>query len=93
MCCVVCSFVCASHNGGMTTEMLYLKDGYLRDFDAVVAAVNTGGRRIALDRTAFYATGGGQPHDTGTLVGAPVVDVRKEGEHVWHTLRWPGDAA
>jgi misacylated tRNA(Ala) deacylase len=41
---------------------------------------------VALDRTAFYATGGGQPHDTGTLGGLPVVDVRKEGEHVWHTL-------
>ena len=66
--------------------MLYLKDAYLRDFDAVVAAVDPGEQRVTLDRTAFYATGGGQPHDTGTLGGAPVVDVRKDGEHVWHTL-------
>ena len=41
---------------------------------------------MALDRTAFYATGGGQPHDLGTLGGSSVVDVRKEGEQVWHSL-------
>jgi misacylated tRNA(Ala) deacylase len=68
------------------TDLLYLKDAYLMDFDAVVAARETTGRRVALDRTAFYGTGGGQPHDTGVLAGEAVVDVRKEGEHVWHTL-------
>jgi misacylated tRNA(Ala) deacylase len=77
------------HNG-VVTEMLYLRDAYLRDFDAVVTAVDAATRRVALDRTAFYATGGGQPHDTGTLAGHRVLDVRKEGEHVWHTLG--GDA-
>ena len=41
---------------------------------------------VALDRTAFYPTGGGQPHDTGTLGGAAVVDVRKDGDVVWHHL-------
>lgn len=66
------------------TELCYLRDAYLREFEAVVAAVD--GDRVALDRTAFYPTGGGQPHDTGTLGGAPVVDVRKEGDVVWHTL-------
>jgi misacylated tRNA(Ala) deacylase len=75
-----------SHNWGMTTELLYLQDAYVRDFEAVVTVVEVTDRRIALDRTAFYATGGGQPHDTGTLAGAPVVDVRKDGEHAWHTL-------
>lgn len=70
----------------MATELLYLTDAYLRDFDATVVDVDAGARRVALDRTAFYATGGGQPHDTGTLGGLPVVDVRKEGEHVWHAL-------
>ena len=49
--------------------------------------VDAEGRRVALDRTAFYPTGGGQPHDTGTLAGVPVVDVRKEGDTVWHTPR------
>ncbi len=41
---------------------------------------------VALDRTAFYATGGGQPHDTGVLGGLVVTDVRKEVDHVWHTV-------
>jgi misacylated tRNA(Ala) deacylase len=78
------------HNRGVTTELLYLTDAYLREFDATVTTVDAGSRRVELDRTAFYATGGGQPHDTGTLAGLPVVDVRKEGDQVWHTLGGDG---
>ena len=70
----------------MATDLLYLRDAYLREFDATVTAVDPDQRRVALDRTAFYPTGGGQPHDTGTLNGLAVTDVRKEGDHVWHTL-------
>ena len=72
------------------TELLYLTDAYLRTFTARVVDVDAEGRRVALDRTAFYPTGGGQPHDTGTLAGVPVVDVRKEGDIVWHTLGGDG---
>jgi misacylated tRNA(Ala) deacylase len=74
----------------VNTELLYLTDAYLRDFDATVQGVDAGSRRVDLDRTAFYATGGGQPHDTGTLAGHPVLDVQKEGDHVWHTLGGDG---
>jgi misacylated tRNA(Ala) deacylase len=70
----------------MGTDLLFLRDAQLRNFEAIVGAVDVDGRRVALDRTAFYATGGGQPHDTGTLAGAAVLDVRKEGDLVWHTL-------
>jgi uncharacterized protein (TIGR00268 family) len=70
----------------MAVDLLYLRDAYLREFDAVVTAVDADGRRIALDRTAFYPTGGGQPHDTGTLAGLNVTEVRKEGDDVWHTV-------
>ena len=71
------------------TELLYLRDAYLTDFTATVLATREGG--IALDRTAFYPTGGGQAHDTGTLAGLAVTGVRKERdedgtEHVWHTV-------
>lgn len=70
------------------TELLYHTDAYLREFDARVVAVE--GQRAALDRTAFYATSGGQPHDTGVLSDGSrtwhVADVRREGAHVWHTL-------
>jgi misacylated tRNA(Ala) deacylase len=72
-----------------TTDLLYLTDAYLRSFTARVVEVD--GDRVALDRTAFYPTGGGQPHDTGTLGGRPVVDVRKEGDLVWHRLDGEGD--
>ncbi|MFN8021732.1 MAG: alanyl-tRNA editing protein [Acidimicrobiales bacterium] len=68
------------------TDLLYLRDAYLTEFSASVVDVDTEGRRIALDRTAFYPTGGGQPHDTGTLAGLSVEEVRKEGEHVWHRV-------
>jgi misacylated tRNA(Ala) deacylase len=63
---------------------LYLRDAYLREFDATV--VDVGEAKVALDRTAFYPTGGGQPHDVGTLDGRAVTDVRKDGDRVWHTL-------
>lgn len=69
------------------TELLYLRDAYLTAFEATVTAVD--GQRVALDRTAFYPTGGGQPHDDGTLAGSAVVDVRKEGDTVWHTVDGP----
>jgi misacylated tRNA(Ala) deacylase len=72
----------------MATELLYLHDAQLRSFDARVVAVDEG--RVALDRTAFYATGGGQPADRGSLGGLPVEDVCKEGDLVWHTLGGDG---
>jgi misacylated tRNA(Ala) deacylase len=72
----------------MATELLYLRDAYLREFTATV--VDRREDAVALDRTAFYPTGGGQPHDTGSLGGLAVTDVRKEGDLVWHRLE--GDA-
>ncbi|HET6875772.1 MAG TPA: alanyl-tRNA editing protein [Acidimicrobiales bacterium] len=74
----------------MPTDQVYLRDAYEREFDGTVTAVDPEGHRISLDRTLFYATGGGQPHDTGTLAGVGVTDVRKEGEEVWHTLAGDG---
>ena len=70
------------------TQLLYLHDSYLREFDAVVTAVDA--QRVALDRTAFFAGGGGQPVDTGLLrwdgTTARVVELRKDGDTVWHTV-------
>jgi len=50
----------------MPTETLFRDDAYLSECDARVIAADDGG--VVLDRTVFYATGGGQPGDRGTLV-------------------------
>jgi misacylated tRNA(Ala) deacylase len=75
------------------TEALYLRDATMRSFAAEVVAVDDEATAVALDRTAFYATGGGQPHDTGRLGWEggteAVVDVRRRDELVWHTLDGP----
>jgi alanyl-tRNA synthetase len=71
------------------TERLYYADSYLRDFEAMVVGRSDQGRRIYLDRTAFYPTSGGQPFDTGQLAGVPVIDVVDEGERVAHVLASP----
>ncbi|HUR96373.1 MAG TPA: alanyl-tRNA editing protein [Gemmatimonadales bacterium] len=71
------------------TERLYYTDAYRTVFDAAVLAREDGGRRLYLDRTAFYPTSGGQPFDTGRLGGVPVVDVVDEGDRVAHLLAAP----
>lgn len=55
-----------------TFDELYYTDPYAREFDARVTSCEPveGGFAIALDATAFYPTGGGQPGDRGTLVPA-----------------------
>jgi misacylated tRNA(Ala) deacylase len=72
------------------TDLLFLTDAYLRDVDARVIDVRPDASAVVLDRTVFYPTGGGQPHDSGTLAGLPVVDVQKDGDAVWHTLALSG---
>ncbi len=70
------------------TELLYLTDCYLREFEATVTAVE--GNQVALDRTAFYPGGGGQSADQGRLLWddgeAQVVKVKKRDDQVWHGL-------
>jgi len=72
------------------TELLYQTDGYLREFDAAIMAVEAGTRAVVLDRSAFYPGGGGQPCDFGALsvggVEYPIEKVKKQGEDVLHFL-------
>ncbi len=53
----------------MTTELLFRDDAYLKTTQARVLGINER-NGIILDRTVFYATGGGQPGDVGVLVSA-----------------------
>ncbi|MEP6590256.1 MAG: alanyl-tRNA editing protein [Gemmatimonadota bacterium] len=68
------------------TERLYYADATLLEFDATVIAHDGDAQHVVLDRTAFYPTSGGQPHDTGTLGHARVIDVIDEGERIVHLL-------
>jgi misacylated tRNA(Ala) deacylase len=76
------------------TDLLYARDAYLREFDATVVDARPEG--VVLDRTTFYPTGGGQPHDLGWLRWdggeARVVNVRKAGAEVLHELDGPAPA-
>lgn len=74
--------------GGIATERLYYTDAYATSFEGTVVAAGAvqGHPALALDRTHFYPTSGGQPHDTGTLAGRAVVDVVAQGALVWHCL-------
>jgi alanyl-tRNA synthetase len=77
------------------TLRLYYTDSYVRDFEAAVVDRTDAGRRIYLDRTAFYPTSGGQPFDTGRLGGIAVLDVVDETDRIAHLLETPltGDKA
>jgi alanyl-tRNA synthetase len=88
------------------SDRLYYTDPSLASFEAHVSDIREVSRsqgrslwQIALDRSAFYPTSGGQPHDTGMLTAtspggalleAPILEVEEDelGE-VWHTTPKP----
>jgi alanyl-tRNA synthetase len=88
------------------SDRLYYADPSLASFDAHVSDIRevsrTQGRslwQIALNRSAFYPTSGGQPHDTGLLTAtssggalleAPILAVEEDEDgEVWHTTPKP----
>lgn len=73
------------------TRRLYYEDATTRSFCAVVLACEPQGKyfRAALDATAFYPEGGGQPADHGSLGCARVLDVHEQDGVIWHTLTTP----
>ncbi len=68
------------------TELLAHTNAYLKEFEATIIAVNSGENAVALDKTAFYPGGGGQPCDLGRLDDTPVTKVKRQGKHIWHWL-------
>ncbi|MBK8420789.1 alanyl-tRNA editing protein [Candidatus Villigracilis saccharophilus] len=72
------------------TTLLYQTDSYLKEFSAIITAVDAETRAVVLDQSAFYPGGGGQPCDFGTLEVAgvmyPVEKVKKQGDDVLHFL-------
>lgn len=55
----------------MKTNLIYLSDSYQKTATAEVATVDTSGSQpiVILNQTIFYAQGGGQPADIGTITG------------------------
>ena len=55
------------------TELLHMKDNYLRRFEAKIIEITENG--IVLDKTAFYPLGGGVNFDKGMIVANKKYDV------------------
>ena len=68
----------------METELLYYGDDP-KEFDAKV--VGAFEKFVVLDKTSFYARGGGQEPDHGSIAGFEVVDVEKHGNIVVHEIK------
>ena len=72
--------------------MLYLKDSYKKEFEAIVKEVNT--NKVVLDGTYFYPQSGGQPSDKGIIIfnnqEFKVLEVKKEDGKIIHTLEKEG---
>lgn len=71
------------------TEKLFYKNAYIKEFDTVAlrqAQDEHGNWFIVLAETAFYPTGGGQPHDMGMINGVQVVSVEEIDGELRHTL-------
>ena len=71
--------------GVSPTEILYYDDYSLIEFKGRIVWME--GEVVALDRTAFYPTSGGQMHDKGWMDDVEVVEVFKQGSVVLHRLR------
>ena len=70
------------------TEELAAQDAYLARAEGAVVEATEGG--LFLDRTVFYARGGGQPGDVGTVIwdggSAVVVDTVRKDRRPFHVL-------
>ncbi len=66
------------------TETLFYKDDPM-EFEAKVIKVFDD--QVVLDKTSFYARGGGQEPDHGNIAGFEVVDVDKHADIIVHKLK------
>ncbi|GLC90165.1 alanyl-tRNA editing protein [Lysinibacillus piscis] len=76
-------------------DLFYYQDVMMQQFEAEVVSkgLENGRNYVVLSNTVFYPTGGGQPHDTGTLNDVQVVDVEKVGDEIRHYIEGTVDGA
>jgi alanyl-tRNA synthetase len=68
---------------------IYYQDPYIKSFTAQIHTKGkdeNGNNYIVLDQTAFYPTGGGQPHDVGTIENMKVINVEEVEGEIRHYL-------
>src|SRR5690625_2365151 len=73
----------------MLKERLYYKQPNCHSFTAQIVKNEQDENSkpyVVLNRTAFYPTGGGQPHDIGTINGVNVIDVIELNGEIRHYL-------
>jgi alanyl-tRNA synthetase len=81
----------------MAAHRIYYDDAFEKEFTARIlscepalilpsAEAKAPAWEVILDRTAFYPTSGGQPHDVGKLGDANVFDVRDDGDEIVHLV-------
>jgi len=72
------------------SELLYLTDSYIKEFDCKVTETNEEDNAVVIDKTAFYPGGGGQPNDTGILTDGTttynVNKVKKKDNKIYHYI-------
>ena len=66
------------------TRLLFYEEQTMTEFEAKIVKVI--GNYVVLDKTAFYARGGGQEPDHGKIADAIVKDVIKQGDVVLHEI-------
>lgn len=75
----------------MLTQKLFETDSYIKHFTATVLSCSKSGEiyDVVLDKTAFFAEGGGQKADTGTLDNVTVLDVQEQNGEIIHKTNAP----
>ena len=65
----------------MKTKRLFKEDVYMKEAEAIITSLSEakdGKTAVALDKTIFFPTGGGQSCDKGTIAGFQVLDVYED---------------
>ncbi len=66
------------------TRKTFWEDPYRTELDTTIESVS--GPWVTVAETIFFAGGGGQESDAGTIAGLPVLEARREGRELHYAL-------